>query len=198
MSRAVSREDVWEALGDQFLDTETRTWIPRAAQTCVLAGLTREAAFDVWAYEVTPALYLNLWSVAGEWAGWDRAWLEQRVRASAVKPSRLAYIGYRARLPGLHAHWNAIARCIDLLLADAEPAAREALVAELIWLASQYFDFGASMPAPSSEARLRERFSGTFLAIFAPLVVPGTVQPESLAICRDRVELALGRLARAG
>jgi hypothetical protein len=193
MTAAVSREDVWEALGDQFLDTETRTWIPRAAQTCVDAGLTREAAFDVWAYEVTPALWSNIWSVAGEWAAWDRGWLEQRIRASAVKPSRLAYLAYRVRIHGLHANWNAIGQCVTLL-AEAGPAARRALGADLTWLASQYFDFMASMPAPSSEARLRDRFRGTFLPIFAPLVVPETAQPESLAICRDRVEIALGRL----
>jgi hypothetical protein len=191
---AVSREDVWEALGDLFLDTETRTWIPRAALKCVEAGLTRDEAFEVWAYEVTPALWPNLLSVAGEWAGWDRGWLEQRVRASAVKPSRLAYLRYRACGGGLHADWKAIAQCM-MLLAAAEPAARAALAADLTWLASQYFDFTASMPAPSSEARLRDRFRNTFLPIFAPLVVTGAGQPESLAICRNRVEGALGRLA---
>ncbi len=190
----ISREDVWEALGDQFLDTETRTGIPRAARTCVEAGLTVDAAFEVWAYEVTPALWPNVWAVAGEWAGWDREWLERRVRASSVKPSKLAYVAYRARIHGVHACWIAIARCMALLV-EAGPTGRDALTADLTWLASQYFDFCKSMPAPSSRARLRDLFRGPFVPIFAPLVVSRAKPPESLAMCGERVERALARLA---
>ncbi len=83
-----TREDVWEAFADQFLDTETRTWIPRAALTAVEAGFSRAEAYDVWRFEVTPAVSANLLDLAGEWAGWPRDWLVKQIWRSLMRPSR--------------------------------------------------------------------------------------------------------------
>jgi hypothetical protein len=192
-----SREDAWDALAEHFLDTETRVWIPRSARICVAAGLSREEAFDAWAYEVTPALWSNAWSVAGQWAGWDRAWLVARIREVRERPSSVAYAIYRVRAHALHSVWCAIAACIDALHATA-PEGRDLLTDELRWLASQFFDFGAKAPPPegASAAALGACYRATFRAIFAPLVVRAAPVRESVDEGERRVLRALAGLAR--
>ncbi len=185
-----SREDVWEAFADLFLDTETRTTIPRAALTCVEAGMTREAAFEAWAFEVTPAVWWNGWSMAGEWAGWNRDWLFARIRERRVKPSRWGYVVYRCRIHLGHAEWAAIGRCIDLLHQTPEKD-RESVTSELTWLARQFFDFMPSMPPPSSPQRLRTLYDETFLPVFASLVVKSETPSQQLKACIERVERGL-------
>src|SRR5262245_40531383 len=74
------RVAVWTAMADHFLDTETRHSVPFTALRCLEAGLTSEEACDVWRYEVTPVVGMNLWSVAGVWDGWDEAWLIEQIR----------------------------------------------------------------------------------------------------------------------
>jgi hypothetical protein len=185
-----SREDVWEAFADLFLDTETRTTIPRAALTCVEAGMNRDRAFEAWAYEVTPAVWWNGWSVAGEWAGWRRDWLFARIHERRVEPSTWAYAVYRCRIHVGHAEWVAIGRCIDFLHQTPEMD-RESVTSELTWLARQFFDFASSMPPPSSVQRLRWLYDKTFLPIFAPVVVKSSTPSQQLKACTERVERAL-------
>jgi hypothetical protein len=187
-ARSRSLEDVWEAFADQFLDTETRTDIPRIALTCLEAGLDREGAFNAWAYDVTPALWPNLWNVAGEWCGWDHGWLLKRIASTRVRPSRWAHFVYRRRIHMAHANWVAIAECIGLLR-ETPISERAEVVADLTWLAAQFFDFGASRPISSSVGALRELYEGAFARIFVPLVVGSA---ESLRSSTQRVECALG------
>lgn len=71
---------VWVAFADQFLDTETRHDLPLAALAAVEAGLSVDEALDVWRFEVFPVVGANLLSIAGEWAGWDEAWLAAEIR----------------------------------------------------------------------------------------------------------------------
>ena len=71
-SEKPSRIDVWVAMADHFLDTETRHDIPFAALRCVEAGLSSVEARSVWQHEVEPAVRFNVWDVAGEWACWDK------------------------------------------------------------------------------------------------------------------------------
>jgi hypothetical protein len=192
-----SCEDVWDALADHFLDTDTRVWIPRSARMCVAAGLSRDEAFEAWAYEVTPALWTNAWSVAGEWAYWDRAWLVTRIRHVRERPSPLAYAKYRVRAHALHSVWCAIAACIDVLHA-APAGGRDLTTDELRWLAAQFFDFARSAPPPaeSTPAALTARYRSTFLPIFAPLVVRAAPLRESVEEGERRVLRAVEQLAR--
>jgi hypothetical protein len=185
-----SREDVWEAFADLFLDTETRPEIPRAALTCVEAGMSREEAFEAWAYEVTPAVWWNGWSVVGEWAGWDRDALFARIRDRRVKPSKWAYVVYRCRVHAGHAEWVAIGRCMDVLH-QAPEKDRDSVSSELTWLARQFFDFMSSMPPPSSVQYLRSLYDETFLPIFAPIVFKSSTASQQLNACTERVERAL-------
>lgn len=185
--------ELWEAMADQFLDTETRAAIPALALRCAALDLSPEAAFEVWAYEVTPAVWPNLWSMVGEWAGWDRAWLVARIERQRARPSKLRYVQYRCRAHIHRATWRTIDGCMRLLLASP-PARREGLARELTWLAERYFDFGCC-ERPSDTASLRALFERTFEPLFATLVVPSA--GESKAECQARVEAALNERAQA-
>ena len=109
------RITVWLAMADHFLDTETRHDIPLTALLCVEAGWSCERARDAWRHEVSPAVAFNLWSVAGEWAGWDREWLVariERLRSSwHNRPGTLKSLRYRLRAPGMDGVWVAMPRC---------------------------------------------------------------------------------------
>jgi hypothetical protein len=160
-----TREDLWELMAEQFLDTETRTWIPKTALACVELGLSEEAAFDVWAYEVTPAVWRNIWDIAGEWAGWDRQWLVAEIRRKA--PRKKSWRVYRAHVHFAHDCWVAIAACIRVLWHTPE-AERSELVGTLTWLAAHYLDFGTGgLGDPPRDACAT--YEQVFLPIFTPL-----------------------------
>jgi len=104
---------VWMSMADHFLDTDTTDEVPATARLCVEAGLSIDEARAIWRYEVTPALYLNIWSVAGEWACWDRGALVQRIfhtRARLRGP--LGYLLYRIRVHFNHSVWLEIESCM--------------------------------------------------------------------------------------
>lgn len=192
----VLRADVWLAFAEHFLDTETRHEIPDAAYAALAHGLTRDAALDVWCFEVTPVLYPNLWSVAGDWAGWDRTWLTARIEATRGRwPNRPGPLGravYKLRVgAAFHSTWLAIASCMDTLAAvPTEERARVA--AELVWLGRHFFDFAPSpRPALWDREALSRLYTTRFLPCFLPLVGDAHEDGESVAKCTARVQAAL-------
>ncbi|WP_449224631.1 DUF7079 family protein [Aquisphaera giovannonii] len=74
------RRPVWRALSELFLDTELQeldlAWI---ASVLAESNYTDEELHDILFREVFPACIPNLRHPAGEWAGFDMEWLEQRV-----------------------------------------------------------------------------------------------------------------------
>lgn len=74
-----NRQPAWEALADLFLDTDTslsRAWrVGQLAQ----APYSIEQLEWMLVHEVYPVCKYNLWSVAGEWAGFDPDWLRTRI-----------------------------------------------------------------------------------------------------------------------
>jgi hypothetical protein len=83
-----ARRPVWEALSTLFLDTDTsldREWRAKllAASPYSLVEL-EQILID----EVYPICAGNLLSIAGEWAGFDPAWLEQRIMRRLRSPFR--------------------------------------------------------------------------------------------------------------
>ena len=176
-----TREDprkiaVWVAMADHFLDTETRQDIPRTALRCVEAGLSPSEVSAVWRYEVTPAVGLNSYCVAGEWAGWDREWLLDRIRSAR---GRLRWRAPRAWFKWLRPKdgpCEAIGRCVVLVSALPSAAAREQIVADLTFLTSHYFDF---CPAPTAALtrddwrRVCALYKGPFCSLMAPALVKG-------------------------
>ena len=73
------RRPVWDALGDLYLDTDTRPDLPRMARVLAESGLSEAELNSIWQEEVTPALAFNLSVVAGEWVSFNLDWLEQRI-----------------------------------------------------------------------------------------------------------------------
>ena len=70
------RRPLWIALSDLWLDTELqdrdRDFIARAMLD---SGYDRDTLERIMAEEVAPVVYRNLYSVAGEWTGFDPDWL---------------------------------------------------------------------------------------------------------------------------
>jgi GNAT superfamily N-acetyltransferase len=106
--------DVWMAMAEHFLDTETRHELPHTAFCCLRAGYTLEEARAIWTLEVWPALGFNLRYVAGEWAGWDRDWLIERIgkpRTPGLLSRLLSRVGGASS-----GDWVASERCMLALL----------------------------------------------------------------------------------
>lgn len=78
-------EEVWSALSDLFLDTETRRFLPRTAWACVQSGLDWEAVYRTLCEQVAPIVAPNLLDVAGDWAGFPDDWLFSSIRAHGSK-----------------------------------------------------------------------------------------------------------------
>jgi hypothetical protein len=190
-----ARRELWEAMAEQFLDTEMRHQIPSLAARCVRAGLTPRQARDIWRYEVAPAVALNLWSVAGEWAGWPRGWLVERIertrRRSARPPGWMAALGYYLLAGMIEPVWRAVERCMVLWASlPAREAAR--LEVELTWLARVFFDMVPGAPPTKRSARaLRRAYEVAFLPIFGPLVCRDKISGESPSACRARGDRVL-------
>jgi hypothetical protein len=168
---------VWLAMADHFLDTETRQNIPLTALQCVEAGFSGERARDAWRHEVSPAVAFNLWSVAGEWAGWDRDWLVERIerlRSSGHnRPGTLQDMRYWLRAPGMHGVWVAIERCMQALSAiDSAPQRRRTATA-LAFLARHYFDFCPDALPAEDALGARALYPDPFRRIMTPALVPG-------------------------
>lgn len=188
---------VWEALAEHFLDTETRHRIPKHALLCVEAGLTVARARDVWRYEVTPAVWPNGWSSAGEWMYWDTQWLVARIKAKRGqwpnRPGLVASMVYRLRVHLGNRHWTALERCMDLFK-TTEPAARSKLADDLTWLAEHFFDWWRAWHAddrgkPSGacdQHGMPTLYTTAFLPIFDELAFT-----NEISACRARVEAAL-------
>ena len=181
---------VWEAFAEHFLDTETRHEIPRTAQSFLCLGYSISKAHDIWFFEVSPALSINLLSVAGEWAGWDGKWLVER-----LAPRMNGKAGWLQRRlgPGLSLNrdvWVAIERCARFLLTLEDDKAREVATEDLGLLARHYFDFAPGKIAPQDRGRREALFRSTFRPIFSHLVAHAA--GESERHCVERVEAALG------
>lgn len=83
---ADSREDVWLALSELWLDVE-----PDAAMRGHILRVLRASALplaelqQIFYYEVAPVVWLNGWSVAGVWTGFDEQWLFAACRRNQAR-----------------------------------------------------------------------------------------------------------------
>lgn len=73
------RRPVWEAMSGLFLDTDTS--LDRARRVGILARspYSVHELESILIEEVYPVCAGNLSSIAGEWAGFDSAWLENSI-----------------------------------------------------------------------------------------------------------------------
>lgn len=68
------------ALSDFYLDTEfDDDYVQRIATTCLDTGLNFAQISELLTKHVAPATAGNMFSIAGEWAGFDEDWLKERV-----------------------------------------------------------------------------------------------------------------------
>jgi hypothetical protein len=168
---------VWEAMADHFLDTETRQDLPMTALRCVEAGLSVEAAREVWKCDVVPAVGFNAFSVAGAWAGWDRAWLVGRIERVRRRPRWLRRVRLACGIDVMRGARVAVERCIELLEATP-PAQRAQLASDLTFLSRHAFEF-APKPLgsvdPAAQSRIRALYPDPFERLIGPALVPGEV-----------------------
>lgn len=74
------RTPVWVAMAELYLDTElTDSTIYYIARTCASSPYSERELERIMFAEVWPALCPNLLDVAGEWAGWDEDFVQQKV-----------------------------------------------------------------------------------------------------------------------
>ena len=82
------RKPVWIALSTLWLDTELQEEVLRSiADVLRASGYSAETLYEVYLYEVAPAVYTNLLSPAGVWAGFDAEWLCAEVERHARRRS---------------------------------------------------------------------------------------------------------------
>jgi hypothetical protein len=89
------RSDLWLALSDLFLDDDVdEVSIEHIARVVRRSGYSPSAVRRIYWREVLPAVGMNMYSVAGAWGGFERAWLDERVlaRKAWVQPLLWVFI----------------------------------------------------------------------------------------------------------
>lgn len=178
-------------MAEHFLDTETRHGIPMTALACLQSGLDVAAAESVWRDDVAAVVWFNIWSVAGEWAMWDRDWLFASIRRRRARQTRFGrWLGRtfsRLSDASMEGVWRSIAAAMSVL-GDAPSSAREGLAQDLERLGRIGLDFGGEVPSDhATRERLVRLFPATVEAVFLPALVRG--EPP---LFFDRLRKALG------
>lgn len=109
-----ARIPVWNALSELYLDTDVTLSHAYIVRTLAASPYSLDEVHGMLMYDVHPALYWNLMSVAGEWAGFDEAWLVERIAMVRRQPR------WRRRIT----HW--FARDIGTQWRTLEPMIRAA------------------------------------------------------------------------
>lgn len=84
-------------MADLFLDTDYLGIVgpERVADRIRPARYDLDTLDRIFSHEVAPAVGFNLFEIAGEWAGWDRSWLQERILLVS-RSKRLRYRLLRA------------------------------------------------------------------------------------------------------
>ncbi|MBK8477674.1 MAG: hypothetical protein IPL39_15645 [Opitutaceae bacterium] len=74
------RMPVWEAFSEFFLDTELQAEDhERIAQVLAASGYSAKELEEILVYEVYPTCKVNMFSMAGEWAGINPDWIREKM-----------------------------------------------------------------------------------------------------------------------
>lgn len=119
-----NRRPVWQALSDLFLDTDTSLTREWRARELSQSRYSIEELEEILVTEVYPACRGNLFSIAGEWAGFDMVWLEGKIQRRANSPLKALH-GFNLGRLTVHAslEWRATKQA---LLANRVSAQRGA------------------------------------------------------------------------
>lgn len=102
-----TRIPVWIALSELYLDTDVSLWYDSIARTLAASPYAQDELERILIDELHPALHTNLLQVAGEWAGFDEAWLVEHMKAVCRRPlwrRRLARLSFGM----VRDDWNAL------------------------------------------------------------------------------------------
>ena len=117
-----ARVPVWLALSDLYLDTELdERDHARIAEVLARSGYSVHQLEEILYREVHPALISNLLSMCGEWGGFDREWLTNRILARDRERWGVALIVAKWLT---RSDWCLIRIRVVELLRGEEPAAR--------------------------------------------------------------------------
>jgi hypothetical protein len=120
------RKPVWTAFSEFWLDTELdESDLARIAGVATAFHYNIAELRDIYLYEVAPVVYLNAWSVAGVWTGFDEEWLRTEARRRAERRSLwlrfwiFIRIGRWFMTHATERHWH---RLVTLLSSPANPS----------------------------------------------------------------------------
>lgn len=179
---SAQRKILWEQMSQHWLDTESRHRLPQTAYLCLESGYGRQEVRDIWRYEVTPAVWRNLYIIGGNWLGWDRDGLADMILRRQVRPafrgSWLARVVYRCRAYLAHADWLVLENLMSYMRPHS-PQKRHELCADLSKLALIFFEMSDSANEVfdgldgAAIARLRRIYETNFLSLFEPVLYQG-------------------------
>jgi hypothetical protein len=115
-----ARTPVWDGMQMLWMDTDPAFEIESIARACAASRDSLDELAAIYWNEVRPALAFNRRSHLGEWRGFEREWLQQRILATHRYGRPLPW---RWLHPGLAREWERLAAMIDALRA---PSARDA------------------------------------------------------------------------
>ena len=115
------RLPVWAALSDLFLDTDVMLSVPYIARTIMESGYPLDEVELMLRWEVRPAFWGNLLSVAGEWAGWPEDFVRDRVLACGGKRVERWLIGRDRFFP--REGWAAVIAAVQAAASAASVSA---------------------------------------------------------------------------
>jgi hypothetical protein len=120
--KLLARRPVWEALSDLFLDTDVslaRSW---RVEALAKSPYSVEQLQSILVEEVYPICKYNLFSIAGEWAGFDPEWLERKILRRLASPLRVLHAINLGRLTvHLSSEWRATKAGIVAIRQGASP-----------------------------------------------------------------------------
>ncbi len=106
-SELEARPPVWIALSELYLDTDVTTSYAYIVHTLAASPYSTDTLHEILFDEVHPVLYHNLLSMVGVWAGFDEAWLVERVSRMAMRPRPRRRFRRWIRLD-IDTHWRAL------------------------------------------------------------------------------------------
>lgn len=106
------RLPIWDALSEFFLDTELQPEDHRRiADTLAASRYSEKELEDILTYEVYPVCKFNIFSMAGEWAGFDSESMVEKMAPLYDKRPRFRF-GFRHRWM-FGRHWKKVSPMIS-------------------------------------------------------------------------------------
>lgn len=109
-----ARRPVWEALSTLFLDTDTSLLRQYRAKLLAESPYSVTELETILRDEVFPICSWNMMSIAGEWAGFDPSWLEQKI-LRRLRARHRWRLGFGHRLIVRSPEWRRTRRAVEVL-----------------------------------------------------------------------------------